>query len=116
VRRFTAIGTNHGFVCAHCGAEVPPLATGSYRNHCPACLHSLHVDVHPGDRASDCGGLLVPVGVEQSGKKGWVIVHRCDRCGAVRRNKAALDDPAYPDDLEALAALSARGPAAGGRW
>ncbi len=116
MRRFVAIGTNQGFACAHCGAEVPPLANGSYRNHCPACLHSLHVDVNPGDRASDCGGLLVPVGVEQSGKKGWVIVHRCERCGAVRRNKAALDDPVHPDDLEVLAALSARVPGARGRW
>lgn len=116
MRRFVAIGTNQGFVCAHCGAAVPPLANGSYRNHCPACLHSLHVDVHPGDRASDCGGLLVPIGVEQSGKKGWVIVHRCERCGAVRRNKAALDDPAHPDDLEVLAALSARAPGDRGRW
>lgn len=108
MRRFVAIGTNQGFVCAHCGADVPPLANGSYRNHCPACLHSLHVDVNPGDRASDCGGLLVPVGAQQSGKKGWVIVHRCARCGAERRNKAALDDPAQPDDLEALAAVSSR--------
>ena len=116
MRRFVAIVTNQGFVCARCAAAVPPLANGSYRNHCPACLHSLHVDVNPGDRASDCGGLLVPVGVEQSGKKGWVIVHRCERCGAVRRNKAALDDPAHPDDLEVLAALSARRPGARERW
>ena len=116
MRRFVAIGTNQGFVCTRCGADVPPLANGSYRNHCPACLHSLHVDVNPGDRASDCGGLLAPIGVEQSGKKGWVIVHRCERCGAVRRNKAALDDPVHPDDLEALAALSARAPGDRGRW
>ncbi len=108
MRRFVAIGTNERFVCAHCGADVPPLANGSYRNHCPVCLHSLHVDVHPGDRASDCGGLLVPVGVEHSGKKGWVIVHRCERCGAVRRNKAALDDPVMPDDHGVLVALSTR--------
>jgi DNA-directed RNA polymerase subunit RPC12/RpoP len=116
VRRFVAIGTNQGFTCAHCGAAVPPLANGSYRNHCPACLHSVHVDVNPGDRASDCGGLLVPVGAELTGHKGWVVVHRCDRCGAVRRNKAALDDPLQPDDLEALAALSARAPRGPHRW
>ena len=69
-RRFTVRGTNHGFTCAHCGAEVRPLANGSVRNHCPVCLYSLHVDVQPGDRASDCHGLLRPVGVEQSGKSG----------------------------------------------
>jgi DNA-directed RNA polymerase subunit RPC12/RpoP len=106
-RRFVAVGRNTGFVCTVCGAEVPPLANGSCRNHCPRCLHSLHVDESPGDRASDCGGLLEPIGAEHSGKKGWVIVHRCARCGAVRRNKAALDDPDMPDDFEAVVALVA---------
>lgn len=108
MRRFTALGTNQGFSCVHCGAEVPPLSNGSYRNHCPHCLHSLHVDVNPGDRASDCGGLLVPEAVEHNSKKGWVIVHRCRRCGAERRNRAALDDPQLPDDFDVLVAVAAR--------
>jgi hypothetical protein len=108
MRRFTATGTNTGFTCVNCRFEVAPLANGSYRNHCPSCLHSLHVDVFPGDRASDCGGLLVPVAVEQSAKKGWTIVHRCRRCGALRRNRAALDDPDLPDDYEALIEISTR--------
>ncbi len=105
MRRFTAQGTNNGFACAHCGQDVPPLQNGSYRNHCPFCLHSSHVDVFPGDRANDCQGLLEPVGADHSGKKGWVIVHRCRRCGEVRRNKAALED-AVPDDFEKLVALT----------
>src|SRR5690606_41655712 len=79
----------------------------------PYCLHSLHVDVNPGDRASDCGGVLEPVGVESSGKKGWVIVHRCRACGEVRRNRAALDDPDVPDDYDVILALSAGRPP---RW
>lgn len=49
---------------------------------------------------------MAPVAVEHSGKKGWVIVHRCERCGAMRRNKAALDDPNAPDDYTRLIALS----------
>ena len=92
-----------------------PLSSGGYRNHCPVCLHSLHVDVNPGDRAADCGGVMEPVAVEHSSKKGWVLVHRCRDCGAARRNKAALDDSNQPDDYEAIIALSAleaaRGPA-----
>lgn len=107
-RRFTVAGTNVGFECAHCGRAVPPLANGSIRNHCPHCLWSLHVDVFPGDRASDCRGPLEPVGVEHSGKKGWTVVHRCRSCGEVRRNKAALDDPTAPDDYELVVALSRR--------
>ncbi|CAN5754266.1 RNHCP domain-containing protein [soil metagenome] len=108
MRRFTAIGTNVAFTCDACGAAVPPLANGSYRNHCPACLHSRHVDVHPGDRANECGGLLEPIGAEQSGTKGWVVVHRCRRCGEIRRNRAALDDPSVPDDIDVLIELSTR--------
>lgn len=105
MRRFTAQGTNIGFVCQHCGREVPPLQNGSYRNHCPFCLCSLHVDVFPGDRANNCHGLLEPIGAEHSGKKGWMIVYRCARCGGLGRNKAALDD-AVPDDFEQLIALT----------
>lgn len=108
MRRFIAQGTNRGFVCSYCAASVQPLANGSIRNHCPVCLHSRHVDVHPGDRASDCGGVLEPAGVEQHGKKGWVIVHRCARCGATRRNRAALDDPVQPDDYERIVELASR--------
>jgi hypothetical protein len=106
VKRFTVRAANQGFVCAHCDFEVPPLANGSVRNHCPRCLYSLHLDENPGDRAASCGGLMAPVAVEYSGKKGWVIVHRCEHCGAMRRNKAALDDPDAPDDYARLIALS----------
>lgn len=120
MRRFIAQGTNRGFVCSHCGTSVRPLANGSIRNHCPACLASRHVDVHPGDRASACGGLLVPVAVEHDGKKGWIIVHRCERCGETRRNRAALDDPVQPDDYQRIVELSREphrsGGGGGGRW
>ncbi len=93
---------------------MPALANGSYRNHCPYCLHSLHVDVNPGDRASDCGGVLEPVAALHSGSKGWVLVHRCRTCGAERRNRAALDDPTCPDDYERIVALASGAPSAGG--
>ncbi len=106
MRRFTVQGTNQGFTCQQCGTVVLPLENGSVRNHCPQCLFSLHVDVFPGDRASVCGGLLEPVAVEYSGKKGWIIVHRCQKCGFVGKNKAALDDPQASDNYDKLVELS----------
>ena len=106
MKRFTGRGANQPFTCQACGAEVKPLVSGGYRNHCPVCLRSLHVDVNPGDRAADCGGIMDPVAVEHSGKKGWVLVHRCRDCGALRRNRAALADPEQPDDYGAVVALS----------
>jgi len=101
-RRKFRCARNEGFVCRHCGTEVRPLANGSCRNHCPHCLWSKHLDVVPGDRSARCGGMMAPVAVQHDARRGWMIVHRCTRCGAVRRNKAALNDPAQPDRFEAL--------------
>lgn len=78
------------FICENCGAHVPKLGY-SCRNHCPKCLHSKHVDKNPGDREELCHGDLKPVGLE-IGKKGYVIVFKCQKCGAIRKNKAAEDD------------------------
>ncbi|MGL5810823.1 MAG: RNHCP domain-containing protein [Nocardioides sp.] len=83
---------NTGFRCAHCAARVPPHPGGSYRNHCPACLYSLHVDEIPGDRSAECGGQMPPAGLDYSGKKGFVVIHACRTCGHVDRNKSAPDD------------------------
>lgn len=80
------------FVCEHCGADVSPLAR-SYRNHCPFCLYSKHVDAAgPGDRASSCGGLMAPVSLDYDGKKGWMILHECTVCGKRIPNIVAPDD------------------------
>jgi hypothetical protein len=84
---------------------VVPLTNGSYRNHCPACLYSKHVDVVPGGRASTCHGPMRPVRHEQRSGKGWVIVHCCERCGSARSNRMAVDT-CQPDDLDALARLA----------
>lgn len=86
---FTVI--DEEFVCENCGNKVPKLGY-SCRNHCPVCLHSKHVDVNPGDRAETCHGLLEPIGLEINNKKGYVIISKCEKCGAIRRNKAAEDD------------------------
>lgn len=95
---------NSGFTCLHCGAEVLPVTNGSYRNHCPFCLYSRHVDVVPGDRQNDCGGQMEPVGVRYHSKKGYQIEHRCTICGTVQINKAAVDT-VQPDDIEVLIRL-----------
>ncbi len=85
-KRFTK--NDSGFVCGHCGKDVEPLGYTS-RNHCPYCLWSRHLDENPGDRASDCKGLMEPVSAQPDPKKGYIIIHKCQKCGAIRRNKAA---------------------------
>lgn len=96
-----------GFVCENCGFEVEPLGYTS-RNHCPKCLCSLHLDVNPGDRASDCGGVMDPIGAETDPKKGYIIIHKCRKCGEIRRNKAAHEAKVQPDDIEKLIALTVK--------
>jgi hypothetical protein len=68
---------NAAFVCERCGIFVHPLTTGSYRNHCPSCLTSKHVDERPGDRRARCGGLMKAVGIDHRSGKGLMLVHRC---------------------------------------
>lgn len=96
---------NTGFICWRCGFDVPALVGGSFRNHCPQCLWSQHVDEQPGDRAAACGEPMEPIAVEPS-RKGWRVRHRCRSCGHVSVNRAALDDPC-PDDATVLGMLSA---------
>lgn len=95
---------NTGFTCAHCAYVVKPLTNGSYRNHCPACLWSLHVDRAPGDRASACRGLMRPIGLRRRHSR-WQVLHQCDRCGAERVNRVA-DSGEQPDNFEAILALT----------
>lgn len=87
------IARQEPFVCEHCGKAVEPLEHGSYRNHCPFCLFSKHVDRDgPGDRLSGCQSLMQPVSLDYDGKKGWLIVHECSKCRKTIPNKAAPDD------------------------
>ena len=79
------------FICENCGKKVKKLGY-SCRNHCNYCLNSKHVDKNPGDRSETCHGILEPVGIEINSKKGYVIVFKCKKCGAIRKNKAAEDD------------------------
>ncbi len=76
------------FVCEHCGFEVK--GTG-YTNHCPKCLWSKHVDVNPGDRLEPCGGMMKPVDLYLK-KQDWVLVHECESCSLVRKNRLDEQD------------------------
>jgi hypothetical protein len=46
---------------------------------------------------------MQPVGIDFRPAKGFLVVHRCLRCGFMRPNRAA------PDDTDALLALMRRG-------
>lgn len=100
---------NQHFNCQKCLKQVDPLRNGSYRNHCPFCLTSLHVDKKaPGDRESSCLGLMNPIDLHFNSKKGWQILHQCVRCGVEKYNKVAVDDP-QPDNWNQLILLTQPG-------
>lgn len=76
------------FTCEHCGT----LVRGSgYTNHCPECLWSKHVDVNPGDRNEQCGGMMRPISIEKRGEN-YFINQRCERCGFGRKNSFHAGD------------------------
>lgn len=82
-----------GFTCIHCKLHVPGEAWGTrHRNHCPACLHSRHVDDSPGDRASPCRSPMEPIAIEAKASGEWSIVHRCTGCNEIKVNRIAGDD------------------------
>lgn len=85
------------FNCAHCGAVV---RGNGYTNHCPTCLWSRHVDNAPGDRAATCHGMMRPISAQPMGD-GFVIIHKCEKCGKTIRQKSAADD-----DTDALIKLA----------
>lgn len=83
---------NDPFTCEHCGAYNPASASVC-RNHCTKCLYSKHVDLYaPGDRLSECGGLMEPVSITQKSGKEKQIVHICLKCGKKEANIVAPDD------------------------
>ena len=86
-------GCSDIFTCKVCGRQVVPEGAGSsHRNHCPNCLSSLHVDIEPGDRESDCGGIMEPVSVWVRKNGEWAIIHRCRSCGSLSSTRVAADD------------------------
>ena len=84
------------FACGQCGLAV---AGNGYTNHCPQCLYSRHVDIHPGDRAAECGGLMAPIALERH-HGAERIIHRCLECHQQNPNRVAPND-----DLAALSLL-----------
>jgi hypothetical protein len=80
--------TIEDFTCEKCGAQVKG---NGYTNHCPQCLWSKHVDVHPGDREATCEGLMEPVRVVAK-KDAYILTHRCVKCGYEKNNESAKED------------------------
>ena len=71
----------------------PPPSGGRHRNHCPYCLWSRHVDGRvPGDRASECGSVMQPVGTFHRLNGEPVVLHRCLGCEIERHCRIAADD------------------------
>lgn len=86
------------FVCENCGYKIK--GTG-YTDHCPICLYSKHVDINPGDRKSNCLGLMEPISLEIKADQ-KIIHYQCLKCGFEHQVRA-LDS----DNKEKLIELSA---------
>ena len=88
-KMFTMI--DESFKCDVCGHLVPKL-NYTARDHCNNCLCSKHLDINPGDRSANCGGILEPIEIEKGSKDKYKIVYKCNKCGMIKRNVMAEDD------------------------
>ena len=79
------------FICENCGKLVLKLGYTS-RDHCPYCLHSIHIDNNPGDRSCTCLGTLKPIGIEPFKNGLYKIIYKCEKCGVIKKNVQAKDD------------------------
>ena len=76
------------FRCENCGHQVKG---NGYTNHCPKCLWSKHVDINPGDRQNECGGVMEPEeAFFQNGN--WFVMHKCQKCGDQKKIKLKEND------------------------
>jgi hypothetical protein len=81
---------NDSFTCEVCDNFVDKL-NGGFRNHCTLCLHSKHVDIISGDRRESCAGIMKATDYKNH-RKGWSILHVCQKCGFKKWNILAMDD------------------------
>ena len=85
------------FICAFCSKKVSntEVIGSKNRNHCPYCLHSLHLDLKvAGDRLSDCKSIMDPVGLtfKNSKSRELMLIHVCRKCHKIDINRIAGDD------------------------
>jgi hypothetical protein len=100
-----------GFNCTNCQRWVSFSALGTnHRNHCPYCLHSIHLDSSSGDRKSSCKGVMKPLGLtfkcegkDKYGKEKQgelMVIHQCSKCNKKSINRISGDD--NPDAIISL--------------
>ena len=77
------------FKCVVCGYEA--IGNG-YTDHCPNCLHSLHVDINPGDRLNKCRGIMKPIRVSIDRRGAYWIDYLCLSCKKQKTVVAAAND------------------------
>jgi len=97
--------TKRGFECSYCRqwVDAEKFIGTRFRNHCPFCLWSKHVDKQKsGDQRSFCHGLMEPIGLTFK-KEGFdkygkprqgelMIIHQCHDCRQTSINRIAADD------------------------
>ena len=103
VKKFQKV--KEDFVCENCGF----LNIGDgFTNHCSKCFFSKHVDIFPGDRLEDCGGLMEPIDIESSKGGRYIIIHKCQKCGEISRDKYREGKDNFNNFLELVEKINKR--------
>ena len=88
---------NTSFICEFCQENVLPLSNGSYRNHCPFCFYSKHVDdLIPGIEILLVKGLMKPIDIKYHSKKdtNWsmYVWHAKEQVNKIAQNTVKSDN------------------------
>jgi hypothetical protein len=51
---------------------------------------------------------MYPIKALPDPKKGYIILHKCSKCGEIHRNKAAHEAKIQPDDINYIIELTSR--------
>ena len=87
--------------------EIPWQLDSNNENDITNEIYLKDIIVDPGDRANTCGGGMEPIRVEPDARKGYIIIHRCTKCGEIHRNRAAHEAKIQPDSIKLLIKLTA---------
>jgi hypothetical protein len=87
------------FECENCKKKIKG---DGFTNHCPSCFFSRHVDIFPGDRLENCGGLMEPVEIEAAKGTRYIITHKCKKCGGESKDKFREETDNFDDFLKVV--------------
>jgi hypothetical protein len=66
------------------------------------------VDIFPGDRIESFHGLMAPVDIEKGKRDDYIIIHKCEKCGEISKDKFRERTDDFDAFLELMTEINKR--------